>query len=850
MLSLNLVRVLPTKSSPRALAALSSSWRGSSSLAFAAVVFAAGIATAADAPKNPNDLLRDLWNVARDKNAALEAVSNAYAAVTSVTNLNSNQRGDATRNFVNAHFSRGFREEGLALARGLSTASEIPVGVRADILSSAARSFADANKRDAFGAYHNDGMLKAGEIYAEILAIPDATPAEKVAAYRDMAEMRLEADRDVPGAFALLDKAIALPGIAPDQKARAIFGKADLHRRVAEYDKALALLAPIAADGSLPDNVRRDALGRSFSVAGAQGGLEAELKARREAMAKYKDSKGDPLLSEDDLARFCSENGVDTAFAISYYRRGLVDMKPKGRFPHVARLCGACKAAGFDTFAKEIAFAVQTANRFAPDQLKNIWSNVTGRPADKDAAVKDARYPRFLLETFSSVDATNRLSAADIFNYASKHRDCDDFALKAAREIVKLPADDKSANADTRKNAAVAVALADANGNPGRAVALLNDWLKKNPPKDNLERAEFLLRGVKRALILRQEEASRAIYAERAKLVRKEEPRSLPCPFVENAPQDISEILRADFYKKAPKGLADRKFGDDLKFIIETDVTMGRSLTEFNGKPFRPTEVFAFCDQHGVKVMLRQFCDAETLRKFSDGFGGISGYEAYIAPGVDGPYTFLGFGPGATKIDSSFLTQYDNGTGYRNLKSADDSILLSNYVANDSVISLLSFAWSKEFANLPSNGDKWYFEPLCWANGGWSWGGSKGVHNRSSFGALVFEGITPKAAAAIRRVILKKAADAYWNAKSARTNGYAESWKDPELGDPAFYDECVAPVLKRLDAYAARIKADMADEEVMDVYENAAADMLNINFILSRLRTRYLTSLRIAEGQL
>ena len=117
---------------------------------------------------------------------------------------------------------------------------------------------------------------------------------------------------------------------------------------------------------------------------------------------------------------------------------------------------------------------------------------------------------------------------------------------------------------------------------------------------------------------------------------------------------------------------------------------------------------------------------------------------------------------------SDFLTQYDNGTGYRNLKSEDDSILLSNYVADDSVISPLSFSWAKEFATLPSNGGKWYFEPLCWSNGGWSWGGSKTVHNRSAFGALVFEGITPKAEAAIRRIILKKASDAYWNAKSAR----------------------------------------------------------------------------------
>ena len=263
-------------------------------------------------------------------------------------------------------------------------------------------------------------------------------------------------------------------------------------------------------------------------------------------------------------------------------------------------------------------------------------------------------------------------------------------------------------------------------------------------------------------------------------------------------------------------------------------------MTEFNGKPFRPTEIFTFCDAKGVKVMLRQFCDKETLEKFKGGFGGIGGYEAYIATGFDTPYTFLGFGPGETKLHSDFLTQYDNGTGYRNPKSEDDSILLSNYIADDSVVSLLAFSWVKAFANLPSNGDKWYFESLCWSNGGWSWGGSKSVHNRSAFGALVFEGITPKAAAEIRRSVVKKACDTYWNAKSARSNGQVEIWKDPELGDPEFYKECVEPLVKRLDTYTGKVKADMSDEDVMEVYENAAREWMNIDFVVSSLRSRYI----------
>ena len=807
----------------------------------AAIAVAATAVTAvAEETKKPQDLLRDLQNLSRDKNATLEAVSNAYAAVTACTNINARERGEAAKQFVNAHTAKGKRAVALAFAEAAASKADLPVAARVDLFSAVARSFADNNKSDAFGGYRNDGFLKAESIYGEILAIKDATAAEKIAAYRDMANMRLEADRDIQGAFALLDKAIALPGIDPDQKARAVFNKADLHRRVGEYEKALALLAPLVADESLPPNFRRDALHKSFSVVNAQGGAEAELKARREALAKYRDKNGRPLVSEDEIAHFCADNGVDIPWAVSYYRKAVANWEPnpgERGFPDIGRLQKAYSASGYDAYAKEMP-AVVAKIAGSRNLIGRLFGAMTGR--DSGPLSRDPRYPELVLSLLDTVPVANRPSIGRLFDYAFKHKGTFARAAGYAREIGKLPADDKSVNADIRKNAAVIAALADANGNGDRAVALLNDWLKTNPPADNLERADFLLRAVKRATALRQEDVARAIHAERAKLVRKEEPRSLPCPYIENAPQDISSILASPFYKNGKKGLADRKFGDDLKFIIETDVTANRTMTEFNGKPFRPTEVFAFCDRNGVKVMLRAFYDKETLEKFKNGFGGVGGYEAYIVPGADVPYTFLGFSPGATKLSSAFLTQYDNGTGYRNLKSEDDSILLSNYVADDSVISLLSFSWAKEFATLPSNGDKWYFEPLCWSNGGWSWGGSKTVHNRSAFGALVFEGITPKAAAAIRRIILKKAADAYWNAKSARSNGCIEFWKDPELGDPAFYAECIAPLVARLDPYAGRVKHDMTDADVMDVYENAAKDWLNIEFIVSDLRRRYL----------
>lgn len=800
---------------------------------------AAAFATAASAmtaiAATPQEILREMQNISRDKNATIEAVSNAYAAVSCLTNINQNQRGEAAKQFANAHVAKGLREAALAFAEENISSTNLPAAARASLFCSVAKSFADANMRDAFGSYRHDGFDNAVKIYAMVLGIPDATQEIKIEAFKNIADMTLEATRDLNGALATLDKAIAIPGLDPDKKALAECNKAAVLHRAMEYDKALAILNPIAANDTLPDNRRRAAMWKSFDAIKAKDGAEAALKAYREANAKLKDSKGEPLCSDKDIAHFCIDNDIDIDFAVRAIDRQIAEWK--WRSPDFGKVFSAYAKSGFDTFKTKMpAFVSKISEK--KDWVSNLFNSMTGR--DTYAAGKDGNYPETVLALLDAVAVTNRPAVGRLFDYASKYETTAARALAYAKEIGKLPEDSKETDKNQRKNAAVFAAIADANGNGGRAVSLLNEWLKKNPPADNLERADFLLRGVKRAMALRQDDAAKAIYAERAKLVRKEEPRSLHCPFIENAPQDISAILASDFYAKGKKGLADRKFGDDLKFIIETDVTAKRDMTEFNGKPFRPTEIFAFCDASGVYVMLRSFYDKATLQNFRNGFGGVAGYEAYIAPGFDSPYTFLGFSPGETKLDSDFLTQYDNDSGYRNLKSEDDSILLSNYVAEDSVISLLRLSWIKEFANLPSNGDKWYFEPLCWAQGGWSWGGSKTVHNRSNFGALVFEGITPKAAAEIRRGILSKALGAFNRAKQAGNNGCLEFWKDPELGDPDFYRECVEPLIARLNPYASKVNPEMSDSDVMDVYENAAKDWLNIDFIVSGLRTRYL----------
>ena len=159
MSAFGFIRVFHLTSSTRAPA-------GSSALSSARFLCLAAVATVVTSAcaATPQELLRDLWNISRDKNAAFEAVTNAYVAVNSLTNLTAQQRGDAAKSFQNAHASRGRRADALAFAETAATDTALPVEARAALLSSAAQSFADENKRDSFGAYRHDGFDKAGEI--------------------------------------------------------------------------------------------------------------------------------------------------------------------------------------------------------------------------------------------------------------------------------------------------------------------------------------------------------------------------------------------------------------------------------------------------------------------------------------------------------------------------------------------------------------------------------------------------------------------------------------------------------------------------------------------------------------
>jgi hypothetical protein len=142
--------------------------------------------------------------------------------------------------------------------------------------------------------------------------------------------------------------------------------------------------------------------------------------------------------------------------------------------------------------------------------------------------------------------------------------------------------------------------------------------------------------------------------------------------------------------------------------------------------------------------------------------------------------------------------------------------------------------------------DKWQFDSIRWTrSGGFSFGGSESVHNRSSWGDIVFSGLTPQNLNAIKRTIVYQAVDKYKKAKHiAKPVG---NWADNEVGDPAFHNAKVQPLLTTLDSYVGRVTKDMTAADVDEIFEKAVPGWMEIEFKVAELRAQYLEEQMMAK---
>ena len=635
-----------------------------------------------------------------------------------------------------------------------------------------------ADFKGGFANYWHDSIDAARASYEAALKDPVYLNAQKLEIYREIANCRLEATRDEDGAIADLEAAKKLPGLTDAEKARA---EANL----------------------------KEILVRTRRVQPA--------RAPKKGVADY----------ERAFANAKSEKDVDGRDV-----RGYVD---------------ALFAAGFETTAKTLPGKLRELQAKFPkwNVYADFWNEATGWyfEGHPTLAQRDRRFCAFAFDLAKNAPEGKRPSVEQLFAYANKKRPLAAEAAALAPVVVKRAEDPKNrVDAGLLQAAKKILAFKDVKGDVGRALAACRDYRKaQGKESDKAFLADLFAEQARAFLAAGDEKGAKAIWAEREKIAPPRPQSVLDCPWWANAPHDVRGIVESDFYRKAKKGLFTHRYGDNLQFLIETDAALlGRTMTTDKGEKFRPTEIFAFCDVEGVKIVLRSFED--NMADVKAGLAFAPGYESYLTTGVDDAYRCYMIDPSENvRPGDGFVTQYDNGTGYRNVTTERGNLRCECLYLDDSVVTVLSVPWSSTFASIPSKSPAWYFEAIHWAHGGLSWGGSQSVHNRSSFGELRFAGVGAKELTAIKRRILLTAAKSAWHrAKAARNNGYVEIWADPELGDQDFYRAEVKPFVEKVDADASRIKPAMTDAEVDEIYDRSAETMLNVDYVVAAMRRAWL----------
>lgn len=290
-------------------------------------------------------------------------------------------------------------------------------------------------------------------------------------------------------------------------------------------------------------------------------------------------------------------------------------------------------------------------------------------------------------------------------------------------------------------------------------------------------------------------------------------------------------------YDQLEKSHVDVKMCGDLDNLV-TDVATGRTeieKTELDSKDAR-MEVTSYCDPEGLKIVMR-VADANA-RAVESGFAGGMGTECYFAPGRGEPYVCFSSSP-KEGIGFVFYTAYSSAYAQR-LEYGDDNDPYalrqeSEFTDGDYVL-MVKLPWRAFYQKLPAAaGTEWRFE--CMADG-YSWGGSQGVHEASSWASLVFD-LKPAEIAAIRRRLVY---DTYkgWNRSTHEQLSQFDRWGDPVVGDPEFYAAKLAPLEAALKAEAAKVKPEMSDDEVNEVYEKGAKIWIGLDHVVDGLRQDWL----------
>ncbi len=705
----------------------------------------------------------------------------------------------------------------------------------------------------------------AKSYYEKIIADPAIDNTSKINAINDLANTYIQSltgqyldKMDLSPAYAILDRALQLPNLKPEEKALALMHIGKLYDRDDKDNQAKSTYQKIQ-NLDVSDATKNKAWQATVDVYVKEvlyGTDQESDNAAKEAISVSEKQGFDLVSLYNRMGDFDTVTAMLTKVLDDPKSTDAGRWAAFSNLPCFTRSSGAGSTNGrtnpqaFRAILTEIqqlsSKYLPTLMQADPSRAKILLTTFKGTPVTPNVFYYPTNAsPKYVAWAGKLLLQVPKLSDKDYSLVLTQYI----AALAALHQNDQVIAQSASSQSNTRLDAATQFWAHLVNVSLTSKGADISKTIQAEKALSNKIKAQAILDAAQIALSAEQENTSEALYDAYKKIVPDLPVAAVNAVFTPNAPNDVGSWLASPLLKDPKAGAKlDRPYGDNLKLLQETDTTIGRAGADsVDGKTGdHDTNFYVSADAQGIHL----FFDAhdEHAQEVVDGLLRGSSFETYLSPGENQPYYFfyprLPNSP-VTTGPTDFITMYPNARW--RLPSTDDGTFRNDIRRTPDGFGISMFlSWDLFYDKLPVDGTKWRFESIRWTrSGGFSFAGSQSVHNPSSWGDIIFSGLTPQNLNAIKRAIIFDAVAKYRDAKGITKP--VGQWNDPELGDPAFYQADVAPLLARLDKYADMVNKDMTAADADKIFNEAVPGWMEINYRVAALRAQYLKENLIAK---
>ncbi len=249
------------------------------------------------------------------------------------------------------------------------------------------------------------------------------------------------------------------------------------------------------------------------------------------------------------------------------------------------------------------------------------------------------------------------------------------------------------------------------------------------------------------------------------------------------------------------------------------------------------TGIHFLADVFGLHIYVR--CNDPKMEEVIEGKRDAGSLECYFKPAYNAAY-HMWFCNGLPDVKDPH--QVDFNAPDSKYALTYDFLKKDAAAAKESAVAHFLIPWEYFISYLPFDGEYWYYGMQRWGAEAVTISGH--VHELERMVRLRFA-FTPEQKDAVKRNICRKAFNQYSKLRNDQ-NGSIMAWRTALLGDPAFYENKLLPLLNDLDAAGKEIET--ADSAALDkLLKEKAPLWQNILYEVDSLRTKDLRESLLAE---